>query len=106
MLGSKIWDGKLGLGWNDNLCIACIERRLKRKLSLRLHDFISFPFVKAFQPWPRCWTAMGSAKRRGASRRTNSQEVRRRVAHVGFGEAVVFILIVALMVVLALRAGT
>ena len=48
LLNSKIWKGRFGLGWNDNLCIACIEARLGRKLSMRLHDFISFPSVKGF----------------------------------------------------------
>ena len=46
LLNSKIWKNQLGLGWNDNLCIACIEARLGRKL--RLLDFISFPLVKGF----------------------------------------------------------
>ena len=32
MIRSEIWEGKFGLGWNDNLCIACIETRLGRKL--------------------------------------------------------------------------
>jgi hypothetical protein len=32
MINPKIWEGKFGLGWNDNLCIACIEARLGRKL--------------------------------------------------------------------------
>jgi hypothetical protein len=46
LLSAKLWKDQFGLGWNDNLCIACIEARLGRKLSLL--DFISFPFVKGF----------------------------------------------------------
>jgi hypothetical protein len=29
-----VWEGELGLGWRDNLCIRCIEQRLGRKLKL------------------------------------------------------------------------
>src|SRR5262245_26946734 len=32
MIHPKIWEDKLGLGWNDNLCIGCVEKRLGRKL--------------------------------------------------------------------------
>ncbi len=42
-----IWEGQLGLGWEDNLCIECIEARLGRKLKGPLPDFISFPSY----PW-------------------------------------------------------
>ena len=48
LLSSELWKNQFGLGWNDNLCIACIETRLGRKLSMRLGDFISFPSVKGF----------------------------------------------------------
>jgi hypothetical protein len=34
MLRSAIWQDQLGLGWHDNLCIACVEQRLGRKLRL------------------------------------------------------------------------
>lgn len=30
---SEIWNGQLGLGLNDNLCVGCLERRLGRKIS-------------------------------------------------------------------------
>lgn len=29
---SEIWEKTLGFGWNDNLCLACLERRLGRPL--------------------------------------------------------------------------
>ena len=28
----KIWKEELGLGWDDNLCLACLEKRLGRPL--------------------------------------------------------------------------
>jgi hypothetical protein len=33
LLPSHIWKGELGLGWNDNLCIGCLETRLRRRIS-------------------------------------------------------------------------
>jgi hypothetical protein len=32
MIGDSIWRDQFGLGWSDNLCIACIEKRLGRPL--------------------------------------------------------------------------
>ena len=26
----EVWKGELGLGWNDNLCMGCLESRLGR----------------------------------------------------------------------------
>jgi hypothetical protein len=46
MLSSEIWERKLGLGWSDNMCVACVESRIGRKLS-RL-DFMSFASVEGF----------------------------------------------------------
>jgi hypothetical protein len=46
MLRTKIWEGQLGLGWTDNMCVACIEARLGRQL--RFRDFICFPSVEGF----------------------------------------------------------
>jgi hypothetical protein len=37
MATSEIWE-KLGLGWEDNLCVACLEKRLGRKLRPMLQD--------------------------------------------------------------------
>jgi len=31
MATPELWQKKFGLGWNDNLCIACLEKRLGRK---------------------------------------------------------------------------
>jgi hypothetical protein len=28
----RIWKDELGLGWDDNLCLACLEKRLGRPL--------------------------------------------------------------------------
>lgn len=41
MLKREIWQDQLGLGWNDNLCIGCLEKRLGRKISMS--DMGSFP---------------------------------------------------------------
>jgi hypothetical protein len=30
MATPELWERRLGLGWNDNLCIACLEKRLGR----------------------------------------------------------------------------
>jgi hypothetical protein len=32
MLNPEIWEKQLGLGWEDNLCIGCLEQRLGRKV--------------------------------------------------------------------------
>lgn len=32
MANPEIWKDALGLGWNDNLCLACLEMRLGREL--------------------------------------------------------------------------
>lgn len=32
MTPPEIWEGELGLGWDDNLCIGCLETRLGRKV--------------------------------------------------------------------------
>ncbi|MFZ2652031.1 MAG: hypothetical protein WA210_18185 [Burkholderiaceae bacterium] len=41
LVNPDIWERKLGLGWGDNLCIGCIERRLGRELGMR--DFAGWP---------------------------------------------------------------
>jgi hypothetical protein len=49
MATPKLWGKKLGLGWNDNLCIACLEKRLGRK-------------VKAFKDILPIITSIGSER--------------------------------------------
>ena len=34
MLKDELWEKKLKLGWDDNLCIACLEARLGRKVTI------------------------------------------------------------------------
>jgi hypothetical protein len=46
MLSDSIWNQQLKLSWDDNLCVACIEKRLGRALSFL--DFISFPMVEGY----------------------------------------------------------
>jgi hypothetical protein len=46
MLQPDIWERQFALGWRDNLCIACIERRLSRELTLA--DFCCLASVEGF----------------------------------------------------------
>jgi hypothetical protein len=47
MLTPKIWDNQLGLGWDDNLCIGCLENRLGRRVSMTdLFSFPRYPWMK------------------------------------------------------------
>ena len=49
MINPDIWERKLHLEWHDNMCIACIEARLGRKLKpLFFGDFIGCPAVDGF----------------------------------------------------------
>ncbi|HEY2535173.1 MAG TPA: hypothetical protein VGJ20_45950 [Xanthobacteraceae bacterium] len=48
MLKPAIWSGQLGLGWTDNPCIGCLEKRLDRKVSLT--DMCSFPSYSWMKP--------------------------------------------------------
>jgi hypothetical protein len=47
MLKPELWQGMLGLEWDDNLCIGCLEARLGRKVTLR--DMANSPTY----PWMR-----------------------------------------------------
>jgi hypothetical protein len=47
MLRSELWEG-LGLTWDDNMCVACIEAKLGRPLSMLSNDFICFPYVEGY----------------------------------------------------------
>jgi hypothetical protein len=47
MLNQDIWEKDLGLGWNDNLCIGCLESRIGRKLKGPIEDFMLIPSY----PW-------------------------------------------------------
>ena len=50
MISPEIWERKFGLGWRHNLCIACIERRLGRPLSLACGDFAGPATVEGYPP--------------------------------------------------------
>ena len=41
MACSSLWEGELGLGLNDNLCIGCLEKRLGRRITML--DFSRWP---------------------------------------------------------------
>jgi hypothetical protein len=47
MLRPEIWGDQLGLGWDDNLCIGCLEKRLGRKVALvDMGCFPRYPWMK------------------------------------------------------------
>ena len=46
MLRPRIWRDTFGLGITDNLCLACIERRLGRAITIG--DVITFPVVEGY----------------------------------------------------------
>jgi hypothetical protein len=46
MLKFEIWEDQFGLRWEDNLCVACIEKRLGRPFTIL--DFICFPSVEGY----------------------------------------------------------
>jgi hypothetical protein len=50
MLQSEIWQEQFKLGWSDNLCLDCIEKRLGRRLCF--WDFLSLPLqtVSGYPP--------------------------------------------------------
>jgi hypothetical protein len=48
MLTDDIWTDQLGLGWDDNLCIGCLETRIGRKVSFA--DMRSFPSYDWMEP--------------------------------------------------------
>jgi hypothetical protein len=50
MVQSEIWRDQFGLGWDDNLCIACIEKRLGRRLTP--HD-LGFGFTPNVEGYPK-----------------------------------------------------
>jgi hypothetical protein len=39
LLAPQLWEDRLGLKWNDNLCVACIEKRLGRRLEAGFKDW-------------------------------------------------------------------
>src|SRR4029079_18223886 len=43
LVSDAIWIDQFGLGWRGHLCLACVEKRLGRKL--RLPDFGGFPLA-------------------------------------------------------------
>jgi hypothetical protein len=61
MLHPEIWQGQLGLGWSDNLCIGCLEQRLGRRVGpLFGGDFCSTPnYPWMYPPSPRLMDRYG-----------------------------------------------
>jgi hypothetical protein len=76
MASPKIWKHKLGLGWDDNLCLDCLEKRLGRKLRTGLRDVgwsstpCKFPLApRLIEIWTRPQKRKkGTLARRGKAR--------------------------------------
>jgi hypothetical protein len=75
MLKSSIWRDQFGLGWDDNLCIACVEARLGRKL-IGMHDFASIPPI--IEGYPISDTLLD---RYGFDKAKARKKARKRVRH-------------------------
>jgi hypothetical protein len=52
MCPDEVWEGELGLGWNDNLCIGCLETRLGRRVRVWKDITPVIPLYKWQQPYP------------------------------------------------------
>jgi hypothetical protein len=74
MISSAIWQGRFGLGWSDNLCIACIEKRLGRPLSLARGDFSTVAWVEGFPLSEILKKRFGGDRRRRQLRRAKGGE--------------------------------
>jgi hypothetical protein len=79
---SEIWEKALGLGWSDNLCIACLEKRLGRRLRRGLRDvhWASTRYRRHPPLSRRLWELWRPPKRRRALKR------RKRQAHHNEGK--------------------
>lgn len=75
MLRPDIWEVTFGLGGGDNLCVACIERRLGRKLTFL--DFITSPSVEGFPMSDTLFDRFGGEE---ASAKTRPRKRARRKA--------------------------
>jgi hypothetical protein len=73
LLRPDIWQDQFGLKWEDNLCIACIEKRLRRKLTML--DFCGFPHVEGFPPSEALMTAYRGFRSEPRRRRKNKQRI-------------------------------
>jgi hypothetical protein len=85
MLKPQIWEDELGLSWDDNLCVGCLENRLGRKVTL--HDMGSFPAYKWMQPpSDRLRDRLGFEKGRNGKWH-HKRQVRARPKHIRRAEA-------------------
>ena len=71
MLKPDIWENQLGLGRTDNLCIACIEKRLGR--NLKFPDFACPASVEGFWPSDVLIQRLGLKTSKRERRRTARQ---------------------------------
>lgn len=50
MVNDDIWKDQLGLKWDDNLCIECVEARVGRELTC---EEVGFGFTPAVEGYPK-----------------------------------------------------
>ena len=67
MLRPRIWRNTFGLGITDNLCLACIERRLGRAITIG--DVITFPIVDGYPMSDSCMHGSSHPRSGGGRRR-------------------------------------
>ena len=65
-MARKIWD-ELGLGWTDNLCLACLEKRLGRPLAPGYTDIFlaSSPAPRISDRLIRLWDLKVDVRKKG-----------------------------------------
>jgi len=77
MLHPDIWEDQLGLDWNDNLCIGCLEARIGRQVTFA--DMISIPSYSWMQPSSdRLLDRLGFKKHNGKWRHKSEKPKRRK----------------------------
>jgi hypothetical protein len=77
MLYPDIWEDQLGLDWNDNLCIGCLEARIGRPVTFA--DIISIPNYSWMQPSSdRLLDRLGFKKCNGKWRHKSEKPKRRK----------------------------
>jgi hypothetical protein len=73
MLRPRIWRDIFGLGITDNLCLACIEKRLGRAIAIG--DVITFPVVEGYPMSDTLHARLFPSKKRRKARASKAVEV-------------------------------
>ena len=72
MLRPRIWRDTFGLGITDNLCLACIEKRLGRAIAIG--DVITFPVVEGYPMSDALHARLFPSKKRRKARASKAVE--------------------------------